>query len=62
MPNNRQGAIHLFQIAGIDVFLHWSWFVVAIIEIGYLKNRQYRRFCGARLSNPGAVPRIALAA
>ena len=39
MPNNRQGAIHLFQIAGIDVFLHWSWFVVAIIEIGYLKNR-----------------------
>ena len=39
MPNNRQGAIHLFQIAGIDVFLHWSWFVVAIVEIGYLKNR-----------------------
>src|SRR5580698_250163 len=39
MPSSRQGAIHLFQIAGIDVFLHWSWFVVAIIEIGYLKNR-----------------------
>jgi Zn-dependent protease len=39
MPNNRQGAIHLFQIAGIDVFLHWSWFVIAIIEIGYLRNR-----------------------
>ncbi len=39
MPSSRQGAIHLFQIAGIDVFLHWSWFLVAIIEIGYLKNR-----------------------
>ena len=39
MPNKGQGAIHLFQIAGIDVFLHWSWFVVAILEIGYLRNR-----------------------
>jgi Zn-dependent protease len=39
MPNNRQGAIHLFRIAGIDVFLHWSWFIIAIIEVGYLRNR-----------------------
>src|SRR5579872_1538887 len=29
----RSGAIRLFRLAGIDVFLHWSWFVVAIIEI-----------------------------
>jgi Zn-dependent protease len=27
-----QGAIRLFRLAGIDVFLHWSWFVVAIYE------------------------------
>src|SRR5579862_4833732 len=27
------GAIRLFRVAGIDVFLHWSWFVVAIFEI-----------------------------
>jgi Zn-dependent protease/predicted RNA-binding Zn-ribbon protein involved in translation (DUF1610 family) len=33
MPTLRQGAIHLFRVAGIDVFLHWSWFLVAIIEI-----------------------------
>jgi len=26
------GAFRLFRIAGIDVFLHWSWFVVAVIE------------------------------
>jgi len=39
MPNNRSGSIHLFRIAGIDVFLHWSWFVIAIIEVGYLRNR-----------------------
>src|ERR1700752_2407003 len=29
----RQGAIHLFRFSGIDAFLHWSWFVVAIYEI-----------------------------
>jgi Zn-dependent protease len=29
----RQGSIHLFRLAGIDVFLHWSWFLVAVYEI-----------------------------
>src|SRR5215469_16376005 len=29
----RQGTIRLFRISGIDVFLHWSWFLVAIFEI-----------------------------
>lgn len=33
MFNLRQGSIHLFRIAGIDLFLHWSWFLVAIYEI-----------------------------
>jgi Zn-dependent protease len=28
-----QGAIRLFRFAGIDVFLHWSWFVVALYEV-----------------------------
>ena len=32
MPTS-QGAIHLFRFRGIDVFLHWSWFVVALFEI-----------------------------
>jgi len=32
MPTH-QGAIRLFRLAGIDVFLHWSWFVVAIYEV-----------------------------
>lgn len=27
-----QGAFRLFRVAGITVFLHWSWFVVAILE------------------------------
>lgn len=33
MTSIRQGSIHLFQVAGINVFLHWSWFLVAVIEI-----------------------------
>jgi Zn-dependent protease len=26
-------SIRLFRVAGIDVFLHWSWFLVAILEV-----------------------------
>lgn len=33
MPSGRQNSIHLFRFAGIDVFLHWSWFVVAVYEL-----------------------------
>ena len=33
MPSVRQGSIHLFRLAGIDLFLHWSWFLVAAYEI-----------------------------
>lgn len=33
MPSLRQGSIHLFRSAGIDVYLHWSWFLVAAFEI-----------------------------
>ena len=29
----RSGSIHLLRFSGIDVFLHWSWFLVAIYEI-----------------------------
>src|SRR6266446_4877017 len=33
MPTSRQGSIRLFQFSGINVFLHWSWFLVAVYEI-----------------------------
>jgi Zn-dependent protease len=33
MPSTRQGSIHLFRFSGVDVFLHWSWFLVAAFEI-----------------------------
>jgi len=32
MPQ-RQGSIRLFRFLGVEVFLHWSWFVVAVFEI-----------------------------
>jgi len=35
----RQGSIHLFRVAGIDLFLHWSWFLVAVFEINTRANR-----------------------
>ena len=35
MLPTRQGSLRLFRAAGIDVFVHWSWFVVAAIEFQY---------------------------
>ena len=29
----NRGTIRLFRVSGIEVFLHWSWFVVAAFEI-----------------------------
>lgn len=33
MLPRREGAIRLFRFAGINVFLHWSWFLVAVYSI-----------------------------
>jgi Zn-dependent protease len=40
MPTLNQGAIRLFRLAGVEVFLHWSWFLVAFYEIG-MRNGRY---------------------
>jgi Zn-dependent protease len=39
MLPSRTGSIHLFKFAGIDVFLHWSWFLVAVWQISYRAGR-----------------------
>jgi Zn-dependent protease len=39
MPSARQGSVRLFRFAGIDLFLHWSWFLVAAFEIQNRKGR-----------------------
>ena len=33
MLPTRQGSFHLFRFAGIDVHLHWSWFLIAAYQI-----------------------------
>jgi Zn-dependent protease len=35
MTPTRKGSFHLFHFAGVDVFLHWSWFLVALYAINY---------------------------
>jgi Zn-dependent protease len=37
MPGSR-GSIHLFRFKGINVFLHWSWFLVAAYEVSSRKG------------------------
>ena len=39
MGSIRKGSVHLFRVAGIDVFLHWSWFLVALFEINARSGR-----------------------
>ena len=33
MTPTRQGSFHLFRFTGVDVFLHWTWFVVATYQV-----------------------------
>jgi len=33
MTPTREGSFRLFRFAGIDVYLHWSWFVIALIQM-----------------------------
>ena len=44
MPALQNGALRLVRVFGIDVFVHWSWLVVALIE---LQNRQQGRYAAA---------------
>src|SRR4051812_40640414 len=37
-PTPREGSIPLFRFAGIQVYLHWYWFVAAVYEFYYRTN------------------------
>jgi len=39
MPTNVRGSIHLLKVAGVDLYLHWSWFIVALFEIDSRRGR-----------------------
>jgi Zn-dependent protease len=40
MMPTRNGAFRLFRLAGVDVFLHWSWFAMAFYEVN-LRREKY---------------------
>ncbi len=40
MKSLQKGTFRLCQIAGIDLYLHWTWFLVAAYEINY-RSRSY---------------------
>src|SRR5213596_2742367 len=33
MLPTQKGSIRLFRFSGVQVFLHWSWFLIALIEV-----------------------------
>ncbi len=39
MLPTRQGSFRLFRFAGIDVYLHWSWFLVAVYAVSVRAGR-----------------------
>jgi Zn-dependent protease len=39
MTPTRQGSFRLFRFAGVDVYLHWSWFLVAVYGISIRAGR-----------------------
>ena len=43
----RQGSMRLFQVAGIEVFLHWSWFLVAVFSISQRRGQYSSLFWNA---------------
>jgi Zn-dependent protease len=36
----QKGTLHLFQLFGVNVSVHWSWAVVAVIEVMYFSRGQ----------------------
>lgn len=50
LPSMINGSFKLFRLFGIDVFLHWSWFLVAFFLIP--------RFGQGTFTGPGQTPMI----
>jgi len=41
MLPTKQGAIPLFRAFGIDVFLHWSWFILVFLQLQFPRYSTY---------------------
>lgn len=33
MLPTQSGSLRFFRLAGIQVYVHWSWFIVAVLEL-----------------------------
>ena len=42
MEPSLTGSFRIFRVAGIDVFLHWTWFAVAWLQIGLPRANEYQ--------------------
>ena len=40
MVSSQSGAFRFFKFSGIQVYVHWSWFIVAWLEI-YTRSSAY---------------------
>ena len=53
MLPTEQGSFRLFRFAGIQVFLHWSWFIVALYEVNTRgREVQFPGLESARIPRP----------
>ena len=49
--DTRNGSLRLLRLAGVEVFVHWSWFVVALVEFQFrVRNYQSPAWNVAELS------------
>lgn len=55
MANTAQGSLRLFQLFGIDVFVHWTWFVAAFVLFQLTGDGQPAVFVAVYLSLFGIV-------
>lgn len=44
MLPSQSGSLRLFRFAGIQVYLHWSWFIVAVYEVSTRVGRYHSLF------------------
>jgi len=43
MLPTQKGSIRLFRFSGIQVFLHWSWFLIALVEVN-MRSSEYSSY------------------
>lgn len=47
MARQADGSFRLFQVSGINVYLHWSWLLVAVLQLQFSSSRYENPIFGA---------------